>query len=118
MKRVVRLRDAFVGAAGRGIDLRRAPHLQRLVWAFPIKFLYEGVEFPLLLQQVGASGACGFLLQRQMHPFMAAVLLRMTGPYALNRGNEPEPPHRKLRELKEPMRRSEWNTIIGTDGPR
>jgi hypothetical protein len=40
-----------------------------------IELLNEGVEFSLLLQDVGANGACGFFLQSQTHAFMPAVLL-------------------------------------------
>ena len=47
--------------------------------ALGIKFFNEGVEFSLLLQDIGARGPCRFLLQGQMHPFMPAVLLGMTG---------------------------------------
>jgi hypothetical protein len=80
--------------------------------AFGIEFLNEGVEFSLLLQDIGASGACGFLLQGQMHPFMPAVLLRMAGLNALDRDSQSQPPNREFRELKQSMRRSERDTII------
>jgi hypothetical protein len=52
--------------------------------SFVIEFLEEGVELGLLLQDVGARRTSGFSLQGQMHAFMSAVLLRMTGPDPLN----------------------------------
>jgi len=51
---------------------------------FVIELLQESVELGLLLQKVGAGGRGGFFLQGQMHTFLPAVLLRMTGPDALN----------------------------------
>jgi hypothetical protein len=44
MERVVRLRDALVRAAGRKIHFCRAFHGERLVRAFAVKLLDEGVE--------------------------------------------------------------------------
>ena len=52
--------------------------------SFLIEFLQKGVELSLLLQDVGAGRAGGFFLQGEMHAFMAAVLLRMTGADAFN----------------------------------
>jgi hypothetical protein len=52
--------------------------------SFVIELLQESVELGLLLQEVGARRAGGFFLQGQMHAFMPAVLLGMTGPDALN----------------------------------
>ena len=52
--------------------------------AFVVELFDEGVELGLLLKQVGAGGASGFFLQRQMHAFMPAVLLGMTRPDAFD----------------------------------
>ncbi len=54
-----------------------------------IKLLNEGVEFPLLLQDVGASRACGLFFQCQMHAFVPAVLLGMTRPDPFDRDAQP-----------------------------
>jgi hypothetical protein len=51
---------------------------------FVIEFLQEDVELGLLLQNVGARRASGFFLQGQVHTFMTAVLLAMTGADPLN----------------------------------
>jgi hypothetical protein len=66
-----------------------------------IKFFQEGVEFPLLLQDVGTCRTRGLLFQSQMHPFMTAVLLRMTGLNALSGDSQAQPPDRELGELKQ-----------------
>jgi hypothetical protein len=66
------------------------------VRALLIKFLYEGVEFRLLLQDVGAGGTGGFFFQSQVHAFMTAVLPRMTRFDAFDRDPQAEPPHGKL----------------------
>jgi len=38
---------------------------------------YEGIKAGLLLQHVGRRGLGGLFLQREMHPFVPAILLRM-----------------------------------------
>jgi hypothetical protein len=45
--------------------------------------LEEVIEALLLLQEVEGSGLGGFLLEGQVHPFVAAVLFGMTGLDAL-----------------------------------
>jgi hypothetical protein len=57
VKRIVRFRDALIGAAGRSIDFRRALHLQRLVRTFVVELLDEPVKLGLLLQQIGVKRA-------------------------------------------------------------
>ena len=44
---------------------------------FVVELLDEGVELGLLLEEIGAGRAGGFLFQRQVHALVAAVLLRM-----------------------------------------
>jgi hypothetical protein len=55
---------------------------------FDVELAEEGIEAFLLLQAVEAW--------REVHAFMAAVLLRMTWLDPLDRNAEPEPPHREL----------------------
>jgi hypothetical protein len=59
---------------------------------------------------------CGLLLQSEMHPLVPAVLLRMTGPNPFDGDAEPQPPYRKFRKLKKPVRRRERNAVVGADG--
>jgi hypothetical protein len=63
---------------------------------FGIELSYEGIEAALLLQAVEAWRACCFLLEGEMHAFVAAVLLRMARLDAFDRDAEPEPPDRAL----------------------
>ena len=57
---------------------RPGTFIARASWALAIEPLDEVVEPRLLLQDVGGGRSGRFFLQRQMHPFMPAVLLRMT----------------------------------------
>ena len=63
---------------------------------FFIEFAYESVETHLLLQDIAARRPRRFLLERQVHALVAAVLLRVTGTDALEGDAEPEPPDREL----------------------
>src|SRR5581483_3202202 len=113
---VVRLRNAVVGPGGGGIDLGRRLHVQSLVGTLVIEVINKIIKLGLLLQDVGSSGSSGFLLERQVHAFMAAVLLRMTGTDALDADAKTQPPDRKLGKIEEPVGRGERNTIVGADG--
>jgi hypothetical protein len=84
VERVVRFRDAEIGAAGRRVDLGGAFHGEGFMRPFVIELLQEGVELGLLLQDVGARRASGFFLQGEMHTFMTAVLLGMAGANPFN----------------------------------
>jgi hypothetical protein len=52
----------------------------------------ELIEATLLLQGVLGSRLGGFLLEREVHALVAAVLLRMAGLYALEVDVEAQPP--------------------------
>ena len=47
--------------------------------ALVIEDFDELVEAGLLLEEIGCSGLCGFLLKGQVHALMTPVLLRGTG---------------------------------------
>ena len=81
---VSKIGEATIGASGGGIDLCRAFHVQGLVRSFVVKLLEKVIELGLLLQTVHACGASGFGFEGQVHAFMPAVLLRMTGLDALD----------------------------------
>src|SRR3982751_2613996 len=83
--------------------------------AFGVELLQEGIEAGLLLKAVHPWRPCCFLLQGQMHAFMPAVLLGMAWFDALDGNAEPEPPHRKPREVVEAIGRSEGNAVVGAD---
>ena len=60
---ILRFRDAQIRAAGSGVDFGRAFHSESFMGSFVIEFLLEGVEFGLLLQEVGPRRPGGLLLQ-------------------------------------------------------
>ena len=61
----------------------------------------EVVEAGLLLQEVGSGRLRGFFLQREMHAFMTAVLLRVIRLDAFNANAQAEPPDRQLAQVKQ-----------------
>jgi hypothetical protein len=67
VERVMRLRNAGIGAGRSGVDVSGALHPQSLMRAFGIELFNEGIEFSLLLKDVASGGACGFFLQSKMH---------------------------------------------------
>ena len=69
-----------------------------------VELLDEVVELGLLLEHVGASGPSGLLFERQMHAFMAAVLLRMTRFDVLDADAPPQPPDGELSEIEQAVR--------------
>ena len=80
----MRLGNAVIGAGRSGVELSRTLHSEGLVGALLIELLDEVIELGLLLEEVGAGGAGGLLLQRKMHALLTAVLLRMAGLDALD----------------------------------
>ena len=99
VKRIVKLLNALVGAAGRRVDLGRTFHRERLMRTLVVELLDKGVELGLLLKQVGAGGTGGLLFQGQMHALVTAVLLRMTGADAFYADAEPQPPNGKSGQI-------------------
>ena len=69
----------------------------------------------LLLQEFAAGGLGGFFLQREMHAFVTAVLLRMAGLDALDANAQPQPPDRQLAQVEQSMRGSERHAVIAAD---
>ena len=81
--------------------------------------LDEGVEARLLLQSTfAAAGLVASCLQREMHPLMPAVLLRMAGLDALDLNPETEPPDRQFAEPVDRMGGRERHAVVGPDHPR
>jgi hypothetical protein len=54
---------------------------------------HERIEARLLLEDVGGGRFRGFLLEREVHPLVSAVLRRMSGFGALEVNAESQPPH-------------------------
>ena len=77
MERIGELLQAAIGARRARVDVGRHFHPEGLVRPLLVEAGDEVIEARLLLQDVWGSGLGGFLLQRQMHAFVAAVLLRV-----------------------------------------
>ncbi len=80
-----------------------------------IEDLDEVVEAGLLLQEVGGRRLGGFFLQGEMHAFMAAILLRMTGFDSLDANAEAKPPDGEFAEIEQSVRGSEGHTVVAAD---
>jgi len=77
VERVFELAQTIVGSGRARIALGGAMHVEGLVWPRVVIDVDEMVEAGLLLQEIGACGFSGFLLEREMHALVAAILLRM-----------------------------------------
>src|SRR5829696_892311 len=77
-----------------------------------------GGEARLLLEDVGRGGLGRLAFEREMHPFVAAVLLRTAGLRPLEVDAQPEPPDGELAEAIERMARGEGHAVIGSDRVR
>src|ERR1700751_1647629 len=107
--------QAEVGSRTRRIDFGRTLHGKRLVWPFGVEFPDKVVETGLLLQAVHSGRSGCLFLQREMHALVAAVLLRVARPDALDGDAEAEPPHREFGEIEEAVRTGERHAIVGPD---
>src|ERR1700745_690973 len=117
VQRVGEVGEAEVGSPTRRIDFGRTLHGKRLVWPFGVEFPDKVVETGLLLQAVHSGRSGCFFLQREMHALVAAVLLRVARPDALDGDAEPQPPHREFGEIEEAVRTGERHAIVGPDRP-
>ena len=81
-----------------------------------IVYLDEFFEAVLRVQEVEAWGSCGFFFEGQVHAFMSAVLLGVTGLDAFDLEAESQPPDGESAESEQGMRTGEGDTVVGTDG--
>src|ERR1043166_1345587 len=77
--------------------------------------LDELIKASLLLQEVLARRLGGFLLQRQVHALVSAVLLRLPGLDTLERDPQAQPPHRELAQAEERGGAGEGHAVVGAD---
>lgn len=68
-----------------------------------VEFAHESIEPGLLLHGVHARRPGSLGLERAMYALAAAVLVRITGPDALDAYAEPQPQDRKPGEIVEPV---------------
>jgi hypothetical protein len=85
------------------------------VRTFVVEDFDEIIEAGLLLKKVGNGGFGRFFFQGEMHAFMAAVLMRMTGLDAFNADAQAEPPHRELAQMEQGVSGSEGYAFITAD---
>jgi hypothetical protein len=112
---IIDIGQSFISATRGLIDLGRAPHAESFVWTFLVEDLDKVIEPGLLLKKVQTGRLGGFFFQREMHAFMAAVLLRMARLDALNANAQPEPPDREFAQIEQGVRGSERHTVIAAD---
>jgi hypothetical protein len=86
------------------IERRRGALAQHLVGALVVVYLAEAVESGLLIDLVPLRRAGGFRLERPVHAFMTAVLLRPSRLNPLVPDAELDPPDTQLREAAEGRR--------------
>ena len=84
MKGILEILQAPIGPGGFFVLLRGHLHLQRLVRPVLVEVADEVVEAGLLDEEVLGSRLGGFLLEREVHALVAAVLLGMAGLDALD----------------------------------
>jgi len=72
----------------------------------------EVIEALLLLQEVEGSGLSGFRLQRQVHAFVTAVLLRVPGLDALQVDDQAQPPDRELGKTEQRIARGKRHAVV------
>src|SRR4029077_10884283 len=75
----------------------------------------EVVKACLLLEHVRGGGVGRLRFQREVPPFMSAVLLWMARLDALDLNAQPQPPDRQLAEAIERRRRREGHPVVGAD---
>lgn len=84
--------------------------------AFVVELFPKLVEAHLLLEEVGLGGPGCFLLEGEVHPFVAAILLRPSGLDPLYGDPESQPPHGKGAEPKEGVGRGKGDPVVASDG--
>src|SRR5688572_2900991 len=109
------LRQSRGQRAWRGSESRgRRGVRQRFVGALLVELRAEGIEAFLLPDQVPLGRTRCLRFKRTVHPFVAAVLLRLPGGDPLVLDSELDPRHAQPREPAQ-RRRSERRTVIRAD---
>ena len=78
----------------------------------------ERIEARLLLQAVHSGWSGRFLLERQVHALVPAVLLRMAGLDALDGDAQAQPPYGQLGEVEQRIGTGDGDAVVGADGAR
>src|SRR5467141_2421380 len=115
VKRISKFWQAAVAADGGSVDFRGALHVQGLMGPLVVEFFEKIIEFALLLQAVPARGARGLRFEREVHAFMPAILLWMTGLDAFDGDAQSQPPDRELGEVEQRVGRGEGHAVVRAD---
>lgn len=75
----------------------------------------ERIEARLLQEHIRRGGLDRFVLQRQVHPLVPAVLLRMARFDPLDLNPQPQPPDGQFAEAVERVRGRERHAIVGAN---
>src|SRR5579871_6758509 len=86
--------------------------------ALGVEPVNEGIELGLLLKRVHPRWSCSLFFECEMHPFMAAVLLRMARFDAFDPNAEPEPPDRKFGQVEEGVGGGKGRAIVRANASR
>lgn len=117
MEGVLRGLRRGIGACGGCIDIRGIQAGQGLVRPFMVVYPDKVVEARLLLQGVEGGGPGGFFLEGQVHTFMAAVLLGLSGLDAFDADAKAQPPDRQGTEAEQGVGGGEGDAVISADVP-
>ena len=101
-----------IGPGGRDIDVPRRSLPQCLVRPVSIKLAPHAIKPPLLGLARGRGCQRRLLLQRQVKPLVAPVLLRVPRIDPIQVNSQLQPPHRQLREPAR-ARRRERRSVVG-----
>src|SRR5882757_1659045 len=112
VKRISKFWQAAIAADGGSVDFRGALHVQGLMSPFVVELFEKIIEFALLLQAVPTRGARGLRFEREVHAFMAAILLRMTGLDAFDGDAQAQPPDRELGEVEQRVGGGEGHAVV------
>jgi len=112
VERIVDVRQSGIGTRRRPIDFGRTLHVQGFVRTFVVEDLDELVEPSLLLQKIPSGRLGGLFLQREMHAFVAAVLLRVARLDPFDADAQPQPPDGQFAQVEQRVSRSEGYAVI------
>jgi hypothetical protein len=111
VKGIVDIGQSGINARRRLIDLSRALHGQSFVRTLVVEDVDEVVEACWLLKEVGSGRLGGFFLEREVHAFMAAILLGMAGLDSFNANAQAKPPDGKLAQMEQSVCGREGNAL-------
>src|SRR5438876_5455700 len=101
----------------RAITRRRRLLIEGLVRPLVVELRAKDIEAPLLSGEAARGWPGRLRLQRAMHPFMPAILIRATGLDELRQDSEADPPRRELRQARQ-RGGGERHAVVAANPPR